>query len=62
MLVCDYCKHKITRDNVRKIKIQVLCKPWEEYIEREFEICPRCASKLINELEKDTSDTGESSW
>lgn len=62
MLVCDYCKHKMTKDNIRKIKIQVYCRPWEDDIEREFEICPKCASFLIRELEKDTSEEEESTW
>ena len=62
MLVCDYCKHKISRDEVRKIKIEVCCKPWEDEVNREFEICPQCASKLINKLEEDTYKAEEPEW
>lgn len=62
MLVCDYCKHKMTRDNIRTIKIQVYCRPWEDDIEREFEICPQCASKLIKKLEEDTSEAEKPMW
>ena len=62
MLVCDYCKHKMYKSNIRKIKIQVLANPWNDETEREFEICPQCASKLINEFEKDTDKAEEPAW
>lgn len=51
MLICDYCRCGMDKNNKREIKITISeDNPWHNIDKKNFEVCPECAHRITKIL------------